>query len=217
MSFMKQVVDESIGIWNECVKHPFLQQLSDGTLPEEKFKNYIIQDSIYLREYARCFAGAMYKSKNIADIKRYYSILAFVNESESCVRKKYLASWGLSDEDVDKMEQLAPNKAYTQFMLDVCEKYGDAHILMAVLPCMFSYYYIFKQLCDENPNIRQSRYWDMINDYTLDQYRDDCFDWGRFAEEKCSQCDEETKKQLIEIFKRSSEHELAFWNMANAD
>lgn len=214
MSIMQCAVDESIDIWNECVKHPFLQEMANGTLDEEKFKRYIILDSIYLREYARCFAGAMYKAKSLSDMRKYYSILSFVNDNESTTRQRRLASWGLSDDDVENMSSLPENKAYTDFMLSVCEKYDDAHILMAVLPCMLSYYYIFKKLCDEKPKINESKYWDIISDYTSDRYYDDCVEWGKFAQEKCKDADEKTQKELIEIFKRSSEHELAFWNMS---
>lgn len=69
MSFMKEVINSSLDIWNSYLKHPFIRELALGILDEEKFKGYIIDDSIYLREYARIFAYSMYKSKRMEDIK----------------------------------------------------------------------------------------------------------------------------------------------------
>lgn len=53
MSFMKTVVENNLPIWNNCMDTPFIQELWTGKLPENKFKEYMIQDSIYLKHYAR--------------------------------------------------------------------------------------------------------------------------------------------------------------------
>jgi thiaminase/transcriptional activator TenA len=37
---------------------PFLSELADGTLPADSFRHYILQDSLYLAEYARVLALA---------------------------------------------------------------------------------------------------------------------------------------------------------------
>ena len=46
MSFMKTVVENNLPIWNNCMDTPFIQELWTGKLPENKFKEYMIQDSI---------------------------------------------------------------------------------------------------------------------------------------------------------------------------
>ena len=53
MSFMEEVINSSMDIWNKYLEHPFIRELALGTLNEEKFKGYIIDDIVYLREYAR--------------------------------------------------------------------------------------------------------------------------------------------------------------------
>ena len=40
-------------IYAQILAHPFLRGLTDGTLSEERFRFYILQDAFYLREYAR--------------------------------------------------------------------------------------------------------------------------------------------------------------------
>ena len=55
MTFMEKVLKKNTPIWNECAATPFVRELRAGTLPMEKFKLYIIQDSIYLKHYARVY------------------------------------------------------------------------------------------------------------------------------------------------------------------
>lgn len=211
MSFVKHVVDDSIDIWNQCLNHPFLQEMSRGTLPEEKMKLYMIQDSLYLRDYARMYAAAIYNSQ------LYYMLLGFVTEGESVTRLKYLKKYGLTDNDIDKMTKLPENKAYTNHMLKYAEKGDIPEILMAVLPCLFSYVYIFRKLVETVSDIEKSKYIDIINDYSIDEYVKTCEDFGKFTEEKCKNCSEERKKELLKIFRQSSEHELQFWEMSYKD
>ena len=49
-------------IFDAILAHPFLRGITDGSLPEEKFRFYVQQDSLYLREYARCLATASVKA-----------------------------------------------------------------------------------------------------------------------------------------------------------
>ena len=36
-------------------KHEFLVSMVNGTLAEENFRYYVIQDALYLTDYAECF------------------------------------------------------------------------------------------------------------------------------------------------------------------
>jgi len=40
--------DDVVSPWKAYTEHEFLQRLADGTLPEEQFKHYLIQDYLFL-------------------------------------------------------------------------------------------------------------------------------------------------------------------------
>lgn len=86
-------------------------------------------------------------------------------------------------------------------------------MLMAVLPCMLSYSYIFQKLAAD-PATVQSVYWDFIQDYADGLYADSCKAWCAFADEKCGGLSAGEREPLIRVFERASLLELAFWNMA---
>lgn len=46
MSFMESVLKQNKPIWDKCMATPFVQDMKDGKLPIEDFKEYMVQDSI---------------------------------------------------------------------------------------------------------------------------------------------------------------------------
>ena len=77
MAFMKDILTRNIPIWEECAATPFVQEVQTGKLPLEKFKRYMIQDSIYLKNYARIYGKAIFHADTLREIQLYYSMLNF--------------------------------------------------------------------------------------------------------------------------------------------
>ena len=61
-SFSEQLRSEAEPIWRQIFQHPFLQEIKDGTLPEETFRYYLIQDYLYLEGFGRTVALALAKA-----------------------------------------------------------------------------------------------------------------------------------------------------------
>ena len=60
MSFSNRLRQLAKPIWDAQLTHPFVVALGNGTLPERKFKYYILQDAKFLGDLARVFsAGAL--------------------------------------------------------------------------------------------------------------------------------------------------------------
>ena len=90
MSFMEGILKQNMPVWDKCIATLFVQDMKDGKLPIEDFKEYMIQDSIYLKNYARVYGKAIYHAETLREIQLYYSILNFVTDAESVVRLNYL-------------------------------------------------------------------------------------------------------------------------------
>jgi len=211
---LESIIHDSMDIWAQFPGHPFLQGLADGTLDDRRFLHYLIQDTLYLREYARVFAMAMYRAERMEEIRMYYSLLSFVNENESSFRLQKLAEVGLCSDAVDGMPFRPENRAYCDFMLETARQHGVVEIMMAVLPCMLSYAWIFEKLVESTPHIRESRYWPFIEGYVSEEYARDCRKWAAFTEEKLRDLDEAALQRLCGIFRSSSLHEAYFWDMS---
>ena len=103
MGFVSELIRDSLPIWQQCLDSDFVRGVADGSLPEDCFQGYIVDDSLYLREYAKVFAWGMLHARDMAEIRNYYSLLSFVNESEDATRLAYLRRYHLTDEQIQRL------------------------------------------------------------------------------------------------------------------
>lgn len=214
MSFVEECIQDSLPIWEQCLNSPFLRKLENGTLEESCFLGYIIDDSLYLREYAKVFAWGMTKARTMEDIRICYSLLSFVNEGEGSTRLYYLNRSGLTDADIQNLPQRPENKAYTECMLEAAKNGGIAECLMACLPCMISYYWIFRKLLERSPDVKNTPYWPLVRDYASEDYLLSCQKWAAYADQICAELSSEQQAKCMQVFRDCSLHELHFWEMS---
>ncbi len=214
MTFMDEVIADSMPLWEDAANEKFLKEMGEGTLDRNQFYDYIIQDSIYLRDYLKAYAMAIYKSRTLKEMQVFYSVLGYVNDGENVTRLKYLSDYGMTDADVEAIEKKPECRDYTKFLLDTAEKEEIPEIMMAVMPCMLGYYYVFEQLLKKYPGVMNTYYAPLVADYTSDYYKENCRVWTQYCDEICSGLDADRKEKLKGIFRQASLHELYFWQMA---
>lgn len=214
-SFVQQLVQESLPVWEQCLHSEFLERLADGTLDEACFKGYIVEDSLYLREYAKVFAWGMTKAADMQTIRTYYSLLSFVNENEDAERLRCLRQFGLTDEGIQSLPLRPENRAYVDCMINAAKNgEGEAECIMACLPCMLSYGWIFQKMLDRSPAVRDTLYGPLVQDYAGPGYADACRAWAAYAEKVCTGLSPERAARCRAIFHDCSVHELHFWEMS---
>ena len=72
---MDSIIKDSMYLWEAAANESFLEEMGKGTLDRQNCLDYIVQDSIYLRDYLKAFAMAMYKSDSLKQMQVFYSIL----------------------------------------------------------------------------------------------------------------------------------------------
>ena len=217
MKFMDEVIAYSKEAWDDAANERFLNEMADGTLSREKFRDYMVQDSIYLRDYLKTFAYAMAKSRSWKEMQLFYSMLGYVTDGENTTRLTYLAEWGLTDADIDKIEKRPQCRDYTSFLIETGKNGTVEEILMAVLPCLLGYYDVFMRLKARAPLVAEGYFAPLVADYTSEGYGECCAYWTELANEMCGGFDKTTKEHLKEIFYLASMHELHFWQMAGEE
>ncbi len=215
MNLVTDCIAQSIPIWDACLQSEFIRKLQDGSLSEECFKGYIVDDSLYLREYARVFAYGMLHAMDMKELQLFYSLLSFVNEGENSTRLYYIDRYGLKDSLVYSLSPRAENAAYIDTM-HTCAKNATsaAECIMAALPCMLSYGYIFGKIAKECPNVQHSPYARFVNDYAGEEYDALCREWTKAAIQACEKLTPKQQDNCKEVFYRCCAHELAFWEMS---
>lgn len=215
MSFVKKCIEDSLPVWEKCLAAPFLIGIADGSLDDELLKGYIVDDSLYLREYAKVFGWGIIHAKTMDEVRKFQSLLSFVNESEDATRLMYLKKFGLTDEGIQRLPLRKENRAYIDTMLQAAKDGGSAvYCMMACLPCMLSYLWIFRELLRRNPEAANGRFYPLICDYANDAYAELCSEWIAFTDTLCAGLSETELRRCMEIFRKCSEHEYDFWLMS---
>ena len=69
MTLFERLKTHAAAQWADYTRHPFVDQLGKGDLPIECFKHYLVQDYLFLIQFARAYALGVYKSPTLADMR----------------------------------------------------------------------------------------------------------------------------------------------------
>jgi thiaminase len=90
--------------WKQYTEHEFVQRMGDGTLPLENFKYYMIQDYLFLVQFARATALAAYKSSSLNDIGRSVQQVVTL-QKEIQLHINFCKEYGLEEADIIGQEE----------------------------------------------------------------------------------------------------------------
>ncbi|PSC68404.1 thiaminase II [Micractinium conductrix] len=146
-SFCAQVWRSVDGIHSAILAHPFLTGLADGSLDEAAFKFYVVQDSLYLREYGRALAQVASRAPR-SDWTAFFSRSSLETCTvESGFHQEFLEHFGTSVAAETAATRASPNcRLYTSFLLATVHERAFYEGLAAVLPCFVVYLEVGKAL-----------------------------------------------------------------------
>ncbi len=202
-------------LWNDFNNHPFVKGIADGSLEKEKFKHYIIQDTLYLKDYARAFLIGAAKSEDMEVMSFLATGGCNMINSQDDVNKRYMRRMGLTLEEIYSTPFSLDNLSYVSYMIRIAYEGGAAEALAAIMPCALSYEAIAKRMIANNPKcVENSFYGDFISNYARDAFHENNEKMILLIDNLSKDYDEDRKKNLVDIFVRSSEYEMLFWNLS---
>jgi thiaminase (transcriptional activator TenA) len=199
-------------IWDAQLEHPFVKGIGDGTLEEERFRNWVVQDYGYLREFSRVFAWAAAKADRLESMGWYAAVLNLTLNTEMALHRTYAARFGITPEELEGAPMWPTTRAYTDFLVRTAADGDMADLLAALLPCAWGYVDIGQALAAESPPDDQ-RYADWIAQYASEEFAEAAA-WLRDELDRVAgNPGPEKRKRLTEIFVLSSRYEYRFWDM----
>jgi thiaminase/transcriptional activator TenA len=199
-------------IWDAQLEHPFVQGIGDGSLEPERFKRWVRQDYLYLKDFARIFAWAVAKADRLESMSRYASVLHLTLNTEMALHRDYAGRFGLSPEELEAEAMWPTTRAYTDFLVRTAADGDMADLLAALLPCAWGYVYVAQQLA-RNPRPADQRYADWIDQYASEEFAA-ASEWLKNELNRlASAADADKRQRLEELFVVSSRYEWQFWQM----
>jgi len=199
-------------VWAAQLHHPFVEGLGDGSLEEERFKRWVLQDYRYLKEFARVFAWAVAKADRLESMSWYAAVLDLTLNTEMALHRDYAARFGVSTRDLESEPMWPTTRAYTDFLVRTAADGDMLDLLAALLPCAWGYVYLAQELAKADPP-QDQRYADWIGQYASQEFAD-ARDWLRDELDRLAEgITPEKQEHLQEIFLVSSRYEWLFWEM----
>lgn len=215
MRFFDKLKRSAATEWTRYARHPFTEAMGDGTLPEAAFRHYLVQDYLFLIEFARAYALAVYKSPTLADMREGAAGIKAILDVEMDLHIKLCGAWGLTPEALEQAPPEPETLAYTRYVLDTGMRGDLLALKVALSPCVIGYAEIARRLhatpsgaAPANPY----RVW--IEEYSGEPYRqvaeaaEDHLD--RLAARYVTPARE---VELIAIFREATRLEADFWEM----
>lgn len=170
-SFFAGLKAERIEDWRAYIEHDFVRGIGDGTLPEPCFRRYLVQDYLFLIQFARAFALAAFKSETLADMRAATATLNAILDVELGLHVKFSAGWGLSEADLANAAEEPAMTSYTHYVLDkgMAGDLLDLHVALA--PCIVGYAEIGRALAQQaRITVAGNRYAEWIATYAGESY-----------------------------------------------
>lgn len=214
MKFSERLYNEASDIWQGYYAHPFVKGIGDGSLDIEKFKFFMVQDYLYLLQYAKVFALGVIKAQSEADMRFFAQSVEATLNGEMKIHRAYMQRLGITEKELENCKMSLANSSYTRYMLAMAFEGDTADIMAAILACSWSYAEIGKRLNAIKGAAAHPFYGEWIQGYCSEEYIGQNDELIEFIERLAADCPEQKLKRMIEIFVNCSRYEAKFWDMA---
>ena len=143
-------------IAEECLAHPFVRGLGDGSLDPEVFKHYVAQDAFFLRAFFSAYAlGAVRAVEKREVVQRLHGLMSGVLD-ELKLHQGYAESLAI---DLGNVRPHPAARAYTDFLPRTAWTADVGEIMAAMTPCMRLYAYLGQELAARDHSQNPYREW----------------------------------------------------------
>ena len=210
-SFSAELWQGVVGIYDAILAHPFLTGLTDGTLPQDAFTFYVVQDALYLLGYAQALAAVASRAPDAAGIEMFAGHAAAVIAEERKLHGSLLADLGIDPASAEAAEPAPTTLAYTSYLLATVRGGSYTEGVGAVLPCYWIYWEVGKELLQRgSPN---PRYQQWIGTYGGEEFGDVVREVLAVADALGPGLAPPERALVHRHFRATSRYEWMFWDM----
>lgn len=158
------------GVYDEILAHPFLTGLTDGSLPREAFRHYVVQEAHFLPDYARALAACAVRAPDAAAVQRFAGDAARTVEVEHSLVVELLAAFGLDEAGALSQGAGPTTVGYTSYLVRTCSLGTFPEALGAIVPCYWIYARVGEKLLKESSPDPLYAWW--IETYGGEEYQE---------------------------------------------
>ena len=194
------------------MRHPFVLELGDGTLPVDKFKRYFVQDYLFVEDLSRTIGLTVAKAPDLDSARRFHEFLGLVLGAEDALFLRGFEALGVPEREFRSARKLPTTAAFADFLVRLGYE-GTYRELCTALYVTEGVYLDWAERLRQDgarPDVPAYQEW-------IDIHAEEALGpFVRFLEAAVDTglVDPETETRLGEIFESALRHELKFWEMA---
>ena len=206
MTWTERAYAATESLWAQIYAHPFLTELADGTLPDEKLIFYFEQNVHYIDTVVRCRAVAVAKSSNPEVRDFFLGPIPVLRGRAETPADHGSAAGGRPDAPI------APTcHGYTRHILSIAWARDPVEYFGAFLPCPWTYDVIGQRLKGLLKQPHHRDWWDF---YMSREHNDMCDRYRAMVDRLAADLPAARQAEMIENFRLSLRYEFRFWSMA---
>jgi thiaminase/transcriptional activator TenA len=199
-------------IYDAILQHPFVHGLTDGSLPDDIFQQYVLQDAHYLRDFARALAITGAKATDDDAIVQFCQDAAGAIIVERSLHDGFIASFGLTAAQALSTPIAPTTLGYTSYLLRVVHQGSFAEAVAVVLPCYWIYARVGEQLLSKSsPNSLHARW---IDTYGGEEFQATVERVLGLVDRLGSDLSLSERDRFVEHVVVTSKYEWMFWDAA---
>ena len=211
--FSDEMRRECSAAWDAVLAHPFVAGLGDGTLPPSAFRRYMVQDYLFLVEYARVLALATAKAADPGDMGRLAELLNATLNTEMSLHREFAGYVGIPSAEMDGAAMTPACHAYTSHLLAVAWGEPLGVLAASLLPCQLGYAEIGTTLArGGEPDVPEFAQW--VQMYASEEYVGLARWLAGRADALAEQAGPNERGRMAAVYRESLRLEHGFWDMA---
>jgi thiaminase/transcriptional activator TenA len=211
--FSAQLRNRGKRIWRAIDGHPFLRELHAGTLPMNRFTYFILQDYVYLLDFAQVLCQGGAKSPDLETLELFARHAIGAVEVERSFHASFGKTLGLSKKQLDAVPKGPITQAYIGHLQSVARSGTLGELVAAVLPCYWIYGEVGRRLYKNRPR-KPKIYREWIETYAGESFWQPVREQIHLMDRLGSRASGAEKKQMTAHFILSSRYEFMFWEQA---
>jgi len=209
--FAARCREAAVSAWKASHEHPFLAALLDGTLDDERFRFYQMQDARYLEAFAD--ACSLISVRHADPEAKLWFIdaarLSIVVERQ--LHEEYGRELDYTAADIRSLTLTPNNRAYANHMVALAQTGSLVEALAALTPCPWLYTDIGMQLGDIDPDHRWANWLRTYADPGFVTYTAELL---QYLEQEAVNAGGRELDRAEEAFVTSVRYEFMFWDQA---
>lgn len=186
------------------IRHPFNIALGKGTLKAGSFKDYLEQDTLYLKQDTLALQLTAEKAPNEEE-KAFFLDLAQQNvEVELGMHEEYSKQYGLNPDAV--MNDAC--KAYGDFLVNTARSEPYEAAISALLPC----FWVYQQTGVESAKLsgKGNPFQEWLDTYSDQGFTKTTTSFVELVERVAERSSEPVRELMVDRFLTATQHELEF-------